>query len=431
MRKTITAALAIGVLSGCASTPMRADYGATIANQAGENRDPKATSPQTIAVNLLPLLTINIPTPQSGSATNMSGGYTRIFASGPVGGTVDPRTGQPVGFSDRIYENRGWLRRWAVGRSLSRVLTLKVTLVQPNVSTTTTLASSSHLSNRAQGEVWSTDLNGRLLLTPYFRVDPASRVGIETAINASSLISADVTGSIVNLLGQAVELVAPGTRLLTALNSERVGAASRFVDQAVSTLFSETLSERSTNQFGLQDWSNTGFVTIGAKFPMGTRVSDGHRTIGTWTVHAERPIVSIFSDVPLCADILSTPAICARADRDSQAKIAFAGLSPYIVLDLPVAENLRLGQALRADAGVSAALATQNSADADGRARRARALCAAIADRAAAIGLNDYDIAATVWAVSRTDMVPGEIARLLTSPETCEAATLFRSLQAA
>jgi hypothetical protein len=169
----------------------------------------------------------------------------------------------------------------------------------------------------------------------------------------------------------------------------------------------------------------------------------GERNLGEWRIYVTEPLVSVFSTVPLYpGTMISNSAArqeCARpavqraqpgrsasaartsgpqrrpqrksatepsADPatepllqgfDLQACIAFAGLEPTRVLGFIVGENVTLGQSLRGDSAISAAVQRFESSSAD-RQSTAREICNLVAERADALGLNGYDAAAAVWA---------------------------------
>jgi hypothetical protein len=195
-------------------------------------------------------------------------------------------------------------------------------------------------------------------------------------------------------------------------------------------------------------------AVIRALFPMGSKMWDatGYRDLGSWEIYATDPIVSIFATEYLLGEPRrdrigpcgsagepssassaqeQMPDSGARASKgkgkgarkgsaagarrvqapdrrkvpdpltgpDQHACIAFQGLVPTRVLSLPVDDKLTLGEALRGDAGIAAAV--QRYAAKDGKVDAqaiGREICNLIAERAEGIGLNQWDSAAAVWA---------------------------------
>ena len=395
-----------------------------------EEQDP-ATS--TSGINLLPLIQVTTPYQNPGRAP--VGGYVRFFVcnSSQCG---DPISGART---DRQYSNehRDWLSRWLIGRSFSRILTLKLSLARPNISANATLAASTAQSNRSVGETWSSEVNGRRYLTPYLRVDPDTVVSIEVSMNAATQVQANITRAVLDVVTRAATFVQPTAQLVTSLNSERFRQTSEFVDQSVSTLFAQNLAEQATNQFGPGDWTGKPLVDISARFPMNRRLvrSQDYSNVGVWRVMATSARVSMFSDVDFYSDAAErdgAPCTGIAIGPDLQACRAFVGLTPQTVLGLPVGENLTLGQALLADQTISGELtrlvaATATDSNRQGSARR---LCGLVAAKAEALGFNRYDAAAAVWAFAgEAQLELSKRTLVLHETDSCGAATLLRRVK--
>ena len=356
----------------------------------------------------------------------------------PVGGYVHLWVEDSAPSSDvaRCYgdETRNWLHRLFVGRNLSRVLQAKVSVTNPGVIGTTTLAASTRTSTRSDGEIWTTELSDRRILTPYFRVDPGTTVAIDLTLSASSTISGDITRNILSVIEQGARLASPTSAVVTSLTSDRLQNAANFVDRSISNLFGQKLSERSQSDFRPGQWFSVAgqagtLATVEAAFPMGNDVWDAarNRPLGTWRIRVSAPIISVFSAVPYypgAADATDgSGSSCAnRNDQERQACIAFAGLTPATVLTFRLTDNVTLGDALRGDAAISSEL-SRLQAKPDDR-DIARRLCSLIASKAEGLGLNRYDAAATLWAFA-ADTQLGDAGRntLLTEPARSRAGT--------
>jgi hypothetical protein len=297
-----------------------------------------------------------------------------------------------------------------VGRSRSRILQAKITMANPNISASYTLAATSQTSNHTDGESFTSELGERRFLTPYVRLDPGTTVGIEISLSASATVNPDITGNILSVIQRGARLASPTGSLVTALNADRLRDTANFVDQSIANLFGEKLSERSLSDFSADQWPSLASVraegstlaTITASFPMGSDVwSEGrNRPVGTWQISSSEPIVSVFSTMPLLPTTEAGPASCAVPElvstAERQACRAFVALSPTTVFGFRVGENITLGEALRGDAGITSAMARyKDSADDESAAL---ALCNLVAGRAEALGLNRFDAAAAVWA---------------------------------
>lgn len=378
-------------------------------------------------VDMLPFLDLTTDTSRR-TGPPLSDSYTRLIAEGAFQNSHEGS--DAIAVRDYDAEDRPWWARWLLGRSVSRVLTVKATVDRPQLDVTVPLASASHQSNSTAGERWETEMNGRRNLSPFFRVDASTSMSIAASVNATSSTQNNVTGAVLGIVQQAASLVAPKSKLLTTLNSDRIKQASDFVDQSISALFGQTIIERSVNDFRLDGFSSNPYVTIQARFPMQRDITSGDLyLIGEWKIFLEEPIISIFSTELRC-DPEDAEFDC-ESDEHAQARAeaAFDGLTPHTVLGLDVGENLDLEASIRAQSNIAATLTAANGADqAETRDAATRTLCSQVAAHAEGLGLNRFDTAAVVWAVSQSELVTAEAATSLMAQERCTAARLAREV---
>lgn len=394
-------------------------------------------------IDLMPLLDVRIQ--KKAIAENFYvGGYTRFYLDDETTNGSDSNTLKGTDRRKYADEHRRVLSRIVAGRELSRVLSVKMTMKNPALVSAATLASASYSSTFSKGESWTTEVNSRVFLTPYFRVDSNGLAKLEISINASASSKDQVSSKILPLLQGALQLAAPGSALLTSLNAPRFTQASQFADGALSSLFTQAIVERSSNEYEPSLWfSSEGLAEISARFPLDTAiVQSSGRPIGTWTIKAAPPIISIFSVVPVKPSDASADWDKNGEGASNQAKRAFQQLSPQYVLSFPVAENLSLKGALLSDNGVAAAMDAIKRLSGDATATSAatqrssgsmsekliddvRELCNRIDEKAQALGLNRFDAAATVWAFSfGADLSSKEGVALRDSRNRCAAAEL-------
>jgi hypothetical protein len=400
----------------------------------------QADRPRHPPVDLLPLIQVRTPVEeQRDRPASPVGGYVRFYLC---------EISQCRGLADsppldaRIYrdDHRSWLSRWLIGRTFSRILTVKLSVARPNISATGTLAASVVQSSRSTGETWDSQINGRRFLTPFLRVDPDTIVTVDVNLSAATAVQSNITGAVLDVVTRAARLVQPSSQLVTPLNSERLRQTSEFIDQSVSALFAQNVAESSSNQFGPEEWANKTLVDIAAAFPMNRRLlrETNYRQIGRWQVMATSARVSMFSDVLLHAvppDPDDPPAVPPAAPCDSlsssdrQACLAFAGLTPARVLGFSVGENLTLGQAFLAEGAISAEMPRLLGTDANAQRAAARRLCSLVAAKAESLGLNRYDAAASVWAFSRDGQIDNDRrALILHENASCGSGALARAL---
>ncbi len=401
--------------------------------------------PQTpTRLDLLPLLEV---TPSLGNdQVAPFGGYIRFWIE---------RVGSDTPAEQRDYglEARTPLNRLLMGRNLARMLTARLTVNRTiPVSQTITLASASHLSNRRDGESWTSEIGERRNFTPYMRVDQSTTATIEVSLTASSRIDADIAANILSIIQAGARLAAPTGPLVTALTHDRMTQATNFFDNAISRLFSEALVERSLTELPAERWitrDSAGhaqpFATITASFPMGRHVwrRDQLRALGGWRIHASEPVVSMFAPLPLQPATLTAGQTepCAAAapvsgkpantetltGSDLAACRAFRDLLPTRVLAFPVGENVTLGQSLRAETAVDSALQRFAAAADTAKPTVAREVCVLMSERLDALGLNSYDIAAALWAFAQSSSASDSLATAMWDGE-CAALRLARRL---
>jgi hypothetical protein len=424
------------IIAGAQTVADRGTSGGNeVADEAERSSQSYGTSESERGVNLLRLL--NVQAPNQDTRPAPLGGYVRFYVCDPRQcGDVPPGHPESRDYGD---DHRNWLSRWLMGRSYSRIITVKLTVTRPDFTVTTPLASAGFQSDSTVGETWNSEIIGRTYLTPYVRVDAETLVRVHVSLDASSRVQSNVSRTVLDVLGRAANLIQPGSQLVTSLNSGRFNDTSEFVDRSISALFAQTLAERATNEFEPSDWSGKPMVDIRAEFPMNRNAlrTAAYRNVGLWRIMATPPRISIFSDTPMLMDAAEAgrnlPAGCsADSIAGRQACRAFVGLTVERVLGLNIAENLTLRQSLTADTDISsetARLLQSTSADARARSQSARRLCGLLAAKSERLGLNRVDAAAALWAYAQELQVTDEQrTALMSDSASCAAATLAHEL---
>lgn len=332
---------------------------------------------------------------------------------------------------ERIYDEvrRNALRRLFAGKSISRVLTIHSSLTRPHVTTTVAAITADYESSKGAGESWTSEFNGTLALTPYFRVDPDNIVSLKAELRASSSYRTNIAQGSLDLIQRAADLVAPGASLLNTLNEDRYNEASRFVDQSISSLLRESIIERASNDFPMAAWAGQPLAYLTVNLPLGNEITPGKRNsavqqakvLGVWKISSEPTILSIFTDVSASSDTSeSATALQAR----------FKELTQHTILNFRVSGDLTLTSALAAESGIAAArdrlVSTKNGnkvEDPSGLRNDARNLCMLVADKAEKLGFNRIDVAAAVWAYSRQNFSAEEVALAMRDDRNCPPLT--------
>jgi hypothetical protein len=359
------------------------------------------------------------------------GGYTRLYL------VFVPAAGGEERVYD--YERRNDVSRFFMGKAITRLLSVKMTLARPFVSMTTTLASVEHTSNKKNGENWTTELNNQRMLTPYFRIDPDTAMNIELNLSMSASYDSSIASNTLDIVKRATALIAPQASLVTSLNQDRFGQASQFLDQSLSSLLRESIVERASNDFPMRDWAGSDLAIVELRLPMHNDVTPTDKEpkqkakpIGTWYLRSAPPILSIFSDALLVET--PRPAVPTAGkktvavneqckDKPDELKAAckaFLSLDPQTVMNFPVDTNVTLAQSLAGDTGIGAARDTLIKAPA-GEAMKdsVRNLCGLIADKAHVLGFNRFDISAILWAYSRRGFAKAETAKEMRDAANC------------
>lgn len=318
-------------------------------------------------------------------------------------------------------------------KEVSRVLSVKVKLKNPQVDSTKTLAAASYrVGSKYRGETWNTEVNGSQYFTPYFRIENSSLVHIEANINASISSQNQISSKLLNIVQGAAELASPGAALLTVSTSSRLTQISQFTDSSLSSLFSNELAETSSHEVPQSAWFDEKgqgklLATINGWFPPSKKLTSPElRRIGQWKILADDPIISIFSS--------SKVSDCAQQEIDHEGYIecagkkVFPGLSPAQIMNFHISENLTLKQALITDNAISSAINRVNKTGGESLSQEAYALCGLIDSKAQNIGLNRIDTAALFWAFSYDPLLDEGKGKVMREISSCMAAVMARNL---
>ncbi|HET9509761.1 MAG TPA: hypothetical protein VFO80_01305 [Sphingomonas sp.] len=356
---------------------------------------------------IMPYMTVTLDRTSGGGdgrdrsiAANKVGGYTRLRLV-----YVPPTPSAAV--RDYDVERRNGVLRWIAGKAIARVFSVKTTLVQPRLTTVTLAASVARESSSKVGENWTTELNADRNLTPYFRIDPDTAVGIETSFVLSSTYDASISKAVIDVVRRGAQLVAPSTTLVTSLNGDRFDRAADFIDNSIANLLKEYIVERATNDFPLKDVAGTRLMAIRLLAPIDNEITPARKDranlqpieIVTWEVWSEQPLLSVFSSVPWSPVVgirERTPRKTCQGRPD--ACQAFSDLDPQTVLNFVVAENVTIAQALAGEPAIGAARDDLMKAKPADSAGPAKMLCALVADKAHRLGFNRFDVGAITWA---------------------------------
>jgi len=361
---------------------------------------------------------------------------------------VDDGTGQPTGLSgtQRDYgrEARFWWQRWFLGRVNTRSAVLKLSLPSANLQATSVLIALSQESTRQAGEQFVTDATFQDVATPLFVIGPNTVIEGLYEMKVSYDVSSDAVGATLETVSQALTAFSPGADLLNDLTRDGVNEAASFIDQSVSNVLGQTLTERGHFSHSIDDWLNGQEAIVDIYLPEhATRriaaITPGDiRKIGQWRIAFDLPRYSMMTPASDCTwgndSKLDCRAVPATLEERADRMAGFVGaLTAEQVLSYPLAENVTVSSQLRnetwfppaqttlreavetqataaATAAASPSPAAQSALDGADTAQQSAAetFCRQTLASADAMGLNGIDAHLTLWAsLHMADIAPG------------------------
>ena len=252
-------------------------------------------------ISVTPLSAVRLFQPNVESTGKFDGMYTRLVVDGDVSsGPGDGTDNKVLG-----YNSRTWLGRLLFGKHSSLNLSAKVT--SGSFTASVPLITLDHVSNSADGEVFTRIVNHRSQNFPLFLVkrDAGSGVvNIQFSLKASDTTASTAAGTALSVATSVAKLVSPESAVITTLSQQSNKNAAAAVDQAISRLFSTSVDEEHVADDDIGRWGN-GTKGVGVKLTIpstdgGWTDTVGTYPVGSWTIRFEEPRPSIFSDRRFC-----------------------------------------------------------------------------------------------------------------------------------
>lgn len=305
------------------------------------------------------------------------------------------------------YTRRRWLERALFGYDFSVTLTAKVT-VKDTLDLTVPLAIVGHASN-SDGETWvrEIDLSRSDFPLFLFRSDGTSVPSLTLEVKGSKSVASKGAAAAVSAITGIAKLAGADPAVITTLTKASTKAATQEVDNAISKLFSSSVTERFVSDRDLKLWGEEG----SSRSPQGLVVDlvlpeteedwnvKNRRPIATWTLTFANPRPSVFYEWNVCeAD--DVKARCSQEVEDARVKVA-KGVTPADVLHfrlVPTANGLgQIDAYLRqqkwfTDASVALARSGNDAA-------AMNMFCQNVVDSMTSLGLNQFDGVLVLWAV--------------------------------
>ncbi|MEO1473548.1 MAG: hypothetical protein AAFS03_06350, partial [Pseudomonadota bacterium] len=182
-------------------------------------------------------------------------------------GLIDGTRKQTLETRNYKDESRGWISRFMGAKSVTRTLVAEFDIAQPDIKATEALFSASFSSNRQEGESWSTNESIALYATPYFKVGANTTIEAKFRMQLSDQRERVASSNVLAALTSAATAIAPASVLVTTFTAPRIQEASNFLDNSVSTLFGQSITEESVSAFSVQSWSEQPIIVIDAQLP--------------------------------------------------------------------------------------------------------------------------------------------------------------------
>jgi hypothetical protein len=325
-------------------------------------------------------------------------------------------------------ERRESWERLYFGRSFTRILTIRARIGDGGNNPSVVLASASHESSKKTGEQWQTEGGEFRYLTPYFRLDSSSSINIETTLSFNVRNDSQIGGAALDVVRKGTELLSPSSKLMTTLSEPGLEKAARFFDESISSLFGESVIERSLNDYsmrtlvrprGQDDGTGRKLLQFEAQFPNKAALKDRQPlAIGKWNVHAEEPVASIFF---YARTDCRTPLEAAKLSPDLKR------LTPQRILSFNAGANVSVAQLISSDPAISR-LTQDVATSKDKEAKKsASTLCNRIASIASSTGFNGLDSSLVVWAYSHSDQVSPSVGNAIRAAN-CNASQFIKEL---
>ena len=339
-----------------------------------------------------------------------SGTYTKIVVTGdilPVPG--DPNFDADRATSPLLYEPRNWFVRSIVGRDFSINLTAKVTIGSYEASIP--LATVGHQSN-SDGEQWTRVIHHDASSFPLFLVKEngsASVPQIVVSAKAANTYASRGAAAAVGVAVQVAHAVSATPSVVTKLTADSTTKSAQAVDAAISKLFSSGITEEHRTDRDLRLWSskeaNPSGVLVTFRIPTSeTNYNSSALTVGTWRITFDFPRPSIFSDWRVCPGSNLLRQRCAPTIKEAR-DFATKELIPSDILNyklLTGSNDLGTVRAfLTSQDWYTTAVGAFASNDQKVVAAAASPFCRRVVNEIGALGLNNFDSNAVLWATYR------------------------------
>lgn len=337
--------------------------------------------------------------------------HSRNLRKAPgTAGTGATGTGNEVEFLE--YKTRNALARALWGYDYSVTLTAKLH-VKDTLDLTAPLVIVGHQSN-SDGETWLREINFQRSDFPLFlfRSDGTSVPSLTLEVKGSSSVASRGAAAAVSAITGIAKVSGADPAVITKLTEASTRTATQQVDNAISKLFSSSVTERFVSDRDLKRWTETGTagpsgLMVTLNLPRDEREWNSNLgQVGQWILTFANPRPSIFYEWSVCANDDPKKRCSKEADGARKMVAEHATGADILHFKLVPAANT-LGQVdayLRQQKWFTdASVALARTGDLTSAKNN---FCQNVVDAMTALGLNEFDGQLVLWAVN-LDMPTG------------------------
>lgn len=174
---------------------------------------------------------------------------------------------------DYDSEKRPAILRLFFGQDNSFVSSLRIDMHDPNLTFVLPLVTFGHEGRVGKGESWATDVISDDQTAKYFRVGANTSATIAVTAKANKEMDVRAASNVIGALRSIASLVSPGGSLLTTLNRETSTRTAEEVDQAISNIWSESISEQQISGRSLDEWYENASFLVQVNVPEFVRLA--------------------------------------------------------------------------------------------------------------------------------------------------------------
>jgi len=331
---------------------------------------------------------------------------------------------------DRDYdaESRPAILRIISGRNRSMLASVKIEIKDPDLDIVIPLATVGYEGRIGKGEAWVTHLMMGDQSQSFFRIGASTSAKATVMAKSTDDVEVKAAGTIINTLKGVLSIVSPGP-LLTTLNRDQTRQAADAFDNALSSIWSDSIDEQIAVSRQLSEWYPSAGFVISLTLPSELRHKGDKQDTDSprmfFRLRLSCPRLSIFDNRTACESNdgnwkegpLAEPTAGYRSAMfKSELARLQNRLSAQQVLNFKLASGKGVRQHLtdqewfihflqdaRVDQGASvgeaadvAAPKGQNKKDPP---RDFAVLCSTVVDSLYAVGLSSFDSRVGLWAI--------------------------------